>query len=149
MARIGGRDTAPEMALRRALKAAGMGYRTGVRDLPGTPDVVMAGSGIAVFVHGCFWHRHPGCLKASVPKSSTGFWEDKFRANVARDRRSAERLAAAGWRVCVLWECEAMDPDDLSLSVQAISMFREEAVASGFRGMRLPRRKSRVTKRIC
>ena len=140
MSRIKGRDTAPEMALRRALRHAGLGYRTGVRGLPGTPDVVMAGSGMAIFVHGCFWHRHPGCPKATSPRSSLEFWEGKFRANVARDRRVVERLKSAGWRVCILWECEAMDPEDLVLAVEAISLLRRDASSDGFRAMVLPRR---------
>ena len=131
----GGRDTAPEMAFRRALRSAGIGYRANVRGLPGTPDVVLAGSGLAVFVHGCFWHRHPGCRRVTTPKTSTPFWEAKFARNVARDRRKAESLRLAGWQVAVLWECEASCPLDLALAVEAVSEFR--AFGSP---IRLPRR---------
>lgn len=106
MSRIRGRDTRPELAVRRALRDAGVGYRLHARDLPGSPDIVMRGKGVAVFVHGCFWHRHPGCRKASQPKSSCGFWQDKFDRNVARDARDRNLLVERGWTVVVVWECE-------------------------------------------
>lgn len=120
MARIRGRDTAPELAFRRALRARGIGYRLQARDLPGRPDLVFRGARLAVFVHGCFWHRHGGCRLASTPKSSTSFWSAKFAANVARDRRSVERLGALGWRVGIVWECETACAD-LDLAVDAIA----------------------------
>lgn len=119
MSRIKGRDTAPEMRLRRALRGRGIGYRLQAKDLPGRPDVVFRGARLAVFVHGCFWHRHEGCRSASVPKSSVAFWTAKFSANVRRDRRNIERLLAAGWRVGVVWECETAC-GDLALAVDAI-----------------------------
>jgi len=121
MARIRGKDTGPEMLLRRALRARGIGYRLHAPDLPGRPDVVFRGARLAVFVHGCFWHRHPGCAKATDPKTSTTFWQDKFSRNVARDRRKADQLLAKGWDVGVLWECEASCVDDLALAVDAIA----------------------------
>ena len=135
MSRIGGRDTAPEMAFRRALRRAGIGYRANVRGLPGTPDVVIAGAGLAVFVHGCFWHRHPGCRRVTTPRTSMPFWEAKFARNVERDRRKAAALRLAGWEVAVLWECEASRPEDVSLAVEAVAELR----ASGS-PIRLPRR---------
>lgn len=144
MARIRGRDTDPEMRFRRALREAGFGYRTQVRGLPGSPDVVMAGIGMAVFVHGCFWHRHPGCTRATTPKSSTGFWSAKFDANVARDRRSIALLRGAGWHVGVVWECEVRDPESLSLAVQAVSEHRRSGSA---RPKRLPVRNKAVRRR--
>jgi DNA mismatch endonuclease (patch repair protein) len=121
MARIRGKDTAPEMLLRRALRDRGIGYRLHAPDLPGRPDVVFRGARLAVFVHGCFWHRHPGCAKATDPKTSSPFWQEKFSRNVARDRRKADQLTARGWEVGVLWECEASRADDLSLAVDAIA----------------------------
>lgn len=120
MARIGGRDTKPEMLFRRALRSHGIGYRLHARDLPGRPDVVFRGARLAVFVHGCFWHRHPGCARATHPKSSIPFWSSKFAANVARDRRSVERLRAAGWRVGLVWECEVEREGDRELAVEAV-----------------------------
>ena len=105
MGRIRGRDTTPELAVRRALHALGYRFRTHVRGLPGRPDIVFPKRRAAVFVHGCFWHRH-GCSKTYTPKSRHGFWEDKFAANVERDGRVREALACADWRVFVAWECE-------------------------------------------
>jgi DNA mismatch endonuclease (patch repair protein) len=124
MARIGGRNTRPEIILRAALRSRGIGYRLHSRDLPGTPDVVMRGARLAVFVHGCFWHRHPGCLKATMPKTREEFWSAKFRANVARDRRQIDSLIRAGWRVGVVWECETACAADLALAVDAIEEIR-------------------------
>ena len=120
MARIRGKDTEPEMLLRRELRSRGIGYRLHAPDLPGRPDVVFRGARLAVFVHGCFWHRHPGCPKATVPKTESRFWTDKFERNVERDRRKTAQLIAAGWEVGVLWECEARCVDDLGLAVDAI-----------------------------
>jgi len=105
MSRIRGRDTAPELALRKALHALGLRFRLHAR-LPGKPDIVLPRHKAAIFVHGCFWHRHDGCKVASTPKSNTAFWEEKFQRNVARDRRVTSQLEAAGWRVLVAWECQ-------------------------------------------
>ena len=105
MARIRGKDTKPELAVRRALHALGYRYRIHGRGLPGKPDLVFAKRRTAIFIHGCFWHRHD-CKKASTPKSRQDYWTAKFAANVERDRRHAEALAADGWRVFVAWECE-------------------------------------------
>ena len=110
MARIKGTDTGPEMFVRRALHARGYRYRVHGRGLPGKPDLVFAKRRAAVFVHGCFWHRH-GCKKTTTPKSRQDYWQDKFAKNVARDRRNLEQLADEGWRVYVVWECE-IDGDE-------------------------------------
>lgn len=105
MGRIRGRDTRPELAVRRALHALGYRFRTHASEVPGRPDIVFPKRRAAVFVHGCFWHRH-GCTKTYTPKSRRGFWEEKFAANVERDGRAREALARDGWRVFVAWECE-------------------------------------------
>lgn len=120
MSRIRGSDTRPEMLLRRALRASGVGYRLHARDLPGRPDLVFRRSKVAVFVHGCFWHRHQGCRRATTPRSSVDFWTSKFAANVSRDRRSAEALRRLGWTVGVVWECEVEDGECRALTVEAI-----------------------------
>ena len=100
-------DTKPELALRKALWAAGLrGYRKNVRKLPGTPDVVFGRARLAVFVHGCYWHQCPRCTRNRVPKTNAAYWEAKFSANAARDARQEAALVEAGWRVLVLWECE-------------------------------------------
>lgn len=106
MARIRSKDTAPEVALRRALHALGFRFRLHRKDLPGRPDIVLPRHRVVIFVHGCFWHRHVGCGIATTPKSNTTFWVGKFERNVARDARSIELLEALGWRVIVVWECE-------------------------------------------
>src|SRR5262245_43803528 len=94
-------DTTPELLLRNALHRLGMRYRLHVRALPGSPDIVFAGPRVTVFVHGCYWHRHEGCRLATTPKSNADFWQEKFRDNVARDRRAIEHLEADGWAVVV------------------------------------------------
>ena len=106
MSKIRGRDTKPELVLRRLLHALGLRYRLHQRGLPGRPDLVFAKYKAVVFVHGCFWHRHPGCNIATTPKSNTPFWTSKFENNVARDRRDLEALRGLGWKVFVVWECE-------------------------------------------
>lgn len=105
MSRIRGVDTKPELVVRRALHALGYRFRKHVGTLPGRPDVVFSRRRAAVFVHGCFWHRH-GCDKTYNPKSREQFWQAKFADNVERDRRDQQRLANDGWRVFVAWECE-------------------------------------------
>lgn len=129
MSRIKGRDTGPEMAVRRALRARGIGYRVHVAGLPGRPDVVLPGCRLAIFVHGCFWHRHPGCDGCSDPKSSSDFWQRKFRANVERDRRKTELLRRLGWTVGVVWECETARTSDLDLVVKAVEEIRAGGIS--------------------
>ncbi len=106
MSRIRSRDTAPELALRRALHRLGLRYRLHGAKLPGQPDVVFPSRRAAVFVHGCFWHRHDNCRIATTPKSNTPFWEAKFERNVERDVQNGARLRELGWGVIVVWECE-------------------------------------------
>ena len=106
MGGIRGRDTRPELAVRRFLHAQGLRYRLHVRDLPGRPDIVLPRHRTVVFVHGCFWHRHYGCRFAYTPKSREEFWLTKLEGNVIRDERDQRRLGELGWRVFVVWECE-------------------------------------------
>ena len=106
MAGIRGRDTAPELAVRRIAHRMGLRFRLDRKDLPGRPDLVFPRHRLVVFVHGCFWHRHEGCRYASTPKSRIAFWTEKFAANVARDARQEATLRALGWRILVIWECE-------------------------------------------
>lgn len=105
MSRIRGKDTQPELALRKVLHKLGLRYRLHGA-LPGKPDLVFPRYRTVVFVHGCFWHRHAGCNIASTPKSNTSFWLEKFEKNIARDARVAAQLEKEGWRVLVVWECE-------------------------------------------
>lgn len=105
MSGIGGKNTKPELLVRKALFAAGFRFRLHRKDLPGRPDVVLPGRRVVVFVHGCFWHAHQGCPYAKTPATRREFWEAKLAANVERDRCTREALLSAGWRVLVVWEC--------------------------------------------
>lgn len=105
MSGIRARDTKPEVFVRKALFRAGFRFRLHRRDLPGSPDVVLLGRRVAVFVHGCFWHAHAGCRYAKIPATRREFWESKLAANVERDKWAREALLSAGWRVLVVWEC--------------------------------------------
>ena len=106
MSRIKGRDTVPEIVVRRIAHGLGFRFRLYRKDLPGRPDIVFPRSRAVVFVHCCFWHRHDGCRYAYEPKSRVRFWTDKFSQNVARDQRNEAALRTLGWRVLVIWECE-------------------------------------------
>jgi DNA mismatch endonuclease, patch repair protein len=106
MSGIRGRDTRPELKVRRFLHRAGFRYRLHAYLLPGKPDLVLPRYHAVVFVHGCFWHRHRGCRFAYLPKSREAFWRAKLEGNAVRDARVAESLRRSGWRVFVVWECE-------------------------------------------
>lgn len=113
MAGIRQHSTKPELAVRRALRELGASYRISNRDLPGSPDVANRGQGWAIFVHGCYWHRHPGCARATTPTRNREAWEEKFTGNVERDRRKAAALEQLGFRVLTIWECETEDAEGL------------------------------------
>ena len=105
MSRIRGKDTYPEMMVRKWLWTNGYRYRLHRKDLPGKPDIVLPKYHTVIFVHGCYWHRH-GCKYTTTPVTRKEFWEAKFKENTNRDRRNRRQLNQAGWRVLVLWECE-------------------------------------------
>lgn len=111
MSRIRSKDSRGELALRSMLHRAGFRFRLHRRDLPGTPDIVLPKYRAVVFLHGCFWHQHPGCSRASTPSTNVDFWMPKLRANVERFERQRKALRIAGWRVFVVWECQLRDPD--------------------------------------
>jgi DNA mismatch endonuclease (patch repair protein) len=123
MSRIKGKNTAPELVLRRALHASGFRYRLNVSTLPGKPDLVFPRWSAIVFVHGCFWHCHKGCRIAHIPQSSTEYWLEKFRANKRRDARAARALRALGWRVIVVWECQLSTSRRVQVVVKRVSSF--------------------------
>jgi len=110
MAGIRGKDTKPELALRRALHRRGFRYRLHARDVPGRPDMVLPRHRAVVFIHGCFWHRHDVCRYATTPSTRPEFWRTKFEANVRRDREVRDALLREGWRVAIAWECALRKP---------------------------------------
>ncbi|MFC3651953.1 very short patch repair endonuclease [Dyella humi] len=121
MAGIRGKNTKPELLVRKALFAAGFRYRLHRRGLPGSPDIVLPGRHIAVFVHGCFWHQHEQCRFAKIPASRSDFWTRKLVGNADRDRKAVESLKVDGWRILVVWECATRDPLILNSLGQLLS----------------------------
>ncbi|MCA2992530.1 DNA mismatch endonuclease Vsr [Gemmatimonas sp.] len=119
MAAIKRRDTQPEMRLRRALHATGFRFRLDRRDLPGSPDIVLPKYRTAIFVHGCFWHRH-NCRFFKWPKTRAEFWREKLNGNVERDRRTMRSLRRLGWQVLVIWECELRENASSSSTLSCI-----------------------------
>ena len=120
MSRIRSKDTTPEMIVRRLVHAAGFRYRLHAGDLPGRPDLVFPRLRKAIFVHGCFWHRHRCKNGQVVPATRTAFWRAKFEANVTRDRKARRQLRGAGWDVLVVWECATRTRDLGSLQTKLI-----------------------------
>jgi DNA mismatch endonuclease, patch repair protein len=120
MRRVKGKDTAPERVVRRLIWRLGGRYRLHRADLPGKPDIVLPGRRLAVFVHGCFWHGHDCARGARVPKANRDYWLGKVARNRARDATSRDALAAAGWRVETIWECELKDHAALEARVSAL-----------------------------
>jgi DNA mismatch endonuclease (patch repair protein) len=120
MSRIKNRDTGPEMLVRKKLHEMGYRFRLHRKDLPGKPDIVLPKHKTIIFVHGCFWHRHPGCKYAYTPKTRAEFWSDKFENNTKRDQNSQAKLKEAGWQVGIIWECETIDPEILSSKLKRI-----------------------------
>ncbi len=114
MSRIRGRDTKPEILVRSILHRMGYRFRLHRSDLPGRPDIVLPRHRTAVFVHGCFWHRHSGCRYAYEPKSRKRFWQKKFLQNIGRDRSVQRELELLGWHVVIVWECETRSAEQLS-----------------------------------
>lgn len=116
MSAVHGKDTLPELRVRKALHAAGFRFRLYRKDLPGRPDIVLPKHKLVVFVHGCFWHGHQGCKRAKLPSTRTDYWAAKIARNTERDSLAVEELRQRGWRVAVVWGCylrEVTDPDAL------------------------------------
>ncbi|MCO6406371.1 DNA mismatch endonuclease Vsr [Aurantimonas endophytica] len=111
MRSVGSKKTKPEMLVRRALHTIGYRFRTNSKALPGSPDLAFTARKKAIFVHGCFWHRHSNCRLATTPKTRAEFWENKFSHNVERDARKVAELESLGWEVIAVWECETRQMD--------------------------------------
>ena len=113
MSRIQAKNTKPEVIVRSMIHGWGFRFSLHRKDLPGKPDIILPKYGIAVFVHGCFWHRHPRCKFAYTPKSRLEFWQKKFDSNTKRDRRNRRQLRKLGWEVVVVWECQTKNASKL------------------------------------
>lgn len=127
MRSVKGTNTRPEVAVRKSLFERGYRYRTHAKGLPGTPDIVFTARAVAIFVHGCFWHRHPGCPKTTTPKTRVEFWQNKFLANQRRDAESRDRLSDMGWRVIEVWECDVKSGAYLAPLLEALGPARTVA----------------------
>ena len=120
MSRIRNKDTRPEMRVRKLIHGMGYRYRLHDKGLPGRPDLVFASRRTAIFVHGCYWHRHddPSCKLARMPKSRLDFWGPKLERNRQRDKQSQENLKTLGWDALVIWECQLKDIDDVARRIR-------------------------------
>lgn len=136
MGRIRGRNTKPELLLRSLLHRSGLRYSLRTGGLPGRPDIVLPKFRTVIFVHGCFWHRHPGCPVATMPKTRTAFWQAKFDSNVQRDARNGAALRKLGWKVLVVWECHTLDNP-----AQVLARIRETLGLSVDPGYHMPDRR--------
>lgn len=121
MSGIRGKNTKPELALRRALHARGFRFRLHSKNVHGRPDLVLPKYRAVVFVHGCFWHRHEGCRYATTPATRSEFWQAKFAANVARDNFVRGALLDEGWRVAAIWECALRKPEQVSVATDRLA----------------------------
>ena len=118
MSRIRSKNTTPEIRVRSLLHRHGFRFRLHRKDLAGTPDIVLPKFRTAIFVHGCFWHRHEGCKYAATPKTRTDFWQKKFESNIDRDTNVRKALQKQGWKVFVIWECELKNQQQLIENIQ-------------------------------
>lgn len=156
MGRVRGKDTKPELLVRSVLHRNGYRFRLHAKSLPGRPDIVLQKHHTVVFVHGCFWHRHKRCPDATVPKSRTEFWVQKFANNVKRDRSNQIVLRKLGWKIIVVWECETAKLDKLTgrlcrefekhqvLSLRSITSCATPRVREGIGDAHPPKRPSNI-----
>lgn len=120
MSRIRSKDTRPEKTVRSLLHNMGYRFRLHAKYLPGTPDLVLPKYKTVLFVHGCFWHRHPGCKYAYTPKTRLEFWNNKFEKNITNNEKAIIELNNKGWRVLIIWECETFDQEDLKIKLSKL-----------------------------
>ena len=118
MSRVKNRDTAPEILVRSLLHRMGYRFRLQVKDLPGTPDIVLPKYRSVIFVHGCFWHGHEGCPRSQRPQANAEFWNEKIGKNMARDEKAQDDLRAIGWRVLIVWQCRTRKTDELRQTLE-------------------------------
>ncbi|MFU8771989.1 MAG: very short patch repair endonuclease [Anaerolineales bacterium] len=125
MSRIRSHNTSPERRVRSFLHRAGFRFRLHVKNLPGRPDIVLPKYRTVIFVHGCYWHRHPGCKYTYTPKSRVEFWKNKFKQNIERDKQNKALLRDEGWKVLTIWECETTKDEKLLLVMQSLTSDRD------------------------
>lgn len=125
MSLVRGKDTKPEFRVRRLIYSLGYRYRIHSPELPGKPDIFFKGKKKAIFIHGCFWHRHDNCALARLPKSRLNFWKSKLEGNKVRDKQNQEKLSALGWSFLVIWECEI---NNLELLADRITIFLDKGL---------------------
>lgn len=118
MRRIRGKDTIPELRIRRLVHRLGYRYRLHRRDLPGCPDLVFSKLKKVIFVHGCFWHQHEGCGLGHIPKTNRRYWTAKLRRNVERSEKQRRKLATIGWHSLIIWECQTKDLEGVSSGIE-------------------------------
>lgn len=118
MGRIRSKNTKPEKVIRSLLHRMGYRFRLHRKDLPGKPDIVLPRYKTVIEIRGCFWHRHEGCKNATMPKSNTEFWQEKFKKNVERDRDNEKKLQDLGWNVIVIWACELKNPEEIEKNLK-------------------------------
>lgn len=134
MSRIRGKDTGPEVSMRSMLHRHGFRFRLQEKKLPGKPDIVLPKFKTAIFVHGCFWHRHEGCKYCYTPKSRNEFWNSKFQRTVQRDAEQMEAVSEAGWLPVVIWECEINDrPDRVMKNIQSVLQKRLKKIQGAYK----------------
>lgn len=117
MTQIRSKDTKPEILVRKLLHSIGYRFRLGRKDIPGIPDIVLPKYKTAIYVHGCFWHRHEGCKYAYSPKSKIDFWNNKFATNIKRDQEVSEKIKNSDWKQLIIWECQTRNKDQLTVTL--------------------------------
>ncbi|MBL0918375.1 MAG: DNA mismatch endonuclease Vsr [Hydrogenophaga sp.] len=147
MSGIRGKNTRPELQVRKALFSMGYRFRLHRKDLPGRPDIVMPGRRIAILVHGCFWHGHQDCRYAKTPSTRTEFWAAKLKSNRQRDQRDIDALHAAGWRTLVVWECYLRSPLHADLATALRDWIEGDQQVSDFREPTTEKKASATAKR--
>jgi len=120
MSAIKGKNTKPEMIVRRFLHHKGYRFRLHRKDLPGKPDITLARYKTVIFVHGCFWHQHKNCKNAVMPKTNVAFWQDKLNGNIVRDKKNTLLLQEKGWQVLTIWECEVTSESNMEKLTEKI-----------------------------
>lgn len=118
MSKVRGKNTKPELLVRSLLHRMGFRFRLHRKDLPGKPDIVLPRYKKIILVHGCFWHQHPGCKKATIPATNKEFWKEKLGRNIERDKQTKANLQNEGWRVLVVWECQIKNQEKLKSRLQ-------------------------------